>query len=136
MSLSAFYDAFNSGPEIISMTMTPVLIVYSSLFARWAWIVQPRNLLLCGCHLANITAQLNQLRRAIEYKFDSGQEAEANQLLQQAALGGAFLAGTVVVAPTIRNWLTKSDMGVVSRVAAAPAGPFTGEYYMTLSDSS
>lgn len=126
MSLSAFYDAFNSGPEVISLAMTPVLIVYSSLFARWAWIVQPRNLLLCGCHLANITAQLNQLRRAIEYKMNSGQEEEAKKIMQQAALGASALAGSVLVAPTVRNMLTKSDYGVVTKIAAAPAGPFTG----------
>ena len=49
MSGSAIYDAMQQGPEVISLTMTPVLIVYSTLFASWAWIVQPRNMLLCAC---------------------------------------------------------------------------------------
>jgi hypothetical protein len=129
MSLSAFYDAYANGPEVISLTMTPVLIVYSSLFARWAWVVQPRNLLLCGCHLANITAQVNQLRRAIEYKMNNGQEDEATKIMQQAALGGALLAGSVAAGPTVQSLLTKSDYGVISRVAAGPAGPFTGTSY-------
>mgnify|MGYP003884741869 CR=1 FL=1 len=37
-----------AGPDVISLTMTPVMIIYSSLFARWAWVVKPRNLLLMG----------------------------------------------------------------------------------------
>ena len=48
MSGVAIYDATQQGPEVISLTMTPVLIVYSTLYARWAWVVQPQNLLLCG----------------------------------------------------------------------------------------
>ncbi|GKY92080.1 pyruvate transporter mpc1 [Mayamaea pseudoterrestris] len=133
MSASAIWDAYSSGPEVISLTMTPVLIVYSSLFARWAWIVQPRNLLLCGCHLANIGAQLNQFRRAVEYKMSNGEEDEASRILQQAAIGGVLIAGTIVGAPTVRNMLTKSDYGVVSKVAAAPAGPFTVHFWAPMS---
>ena len=48
MTGAAIYDANHSGPELISMNMTGVLIVYSSLFARWAYIVKPQNLLLCS----------------------------------------------------------------------------------------
>jgi hypothetical protein len=126
MSGAAIYDAMNSGPEVISLTMTPVLIVYSTMFARWAWIVQPRNLLLCGCHITNVMAQLNQVKRALEYKLNNGQEKEAKRIMQQAAMGGAFLVGSVGAGPTIQRMLTSRDLGVVSRFAAAPAGPFTG----------
>ena len=42
---SAMYDAYFKGPEIISMNMTCVQIGYSTLFARWAWVVKPQNLL-------------------------------------------------------------------------------------------
>jgi len=45
---SAVYDAMYKGPEIISLNMTPVQILYSGLFARWAWVVKPQNLLLCA----------------------------------------------------------------------------------------
>jgi len=41
--------------------MTFVMLIYSFLFAWWAWIVAPQNLLLCACHLANIGAQANQV---------------------------------------------------------------------------
>lgn len=37
---------YQPGPEVISLNMTPVMLIYSSLFARWAYVVQPRNLLL------------------------------------------------------------------------------------------
>jgi hypothetical protein len=73
MSGSAIYDAFQQGPEVISLTMTPVLIVYSTLFARWAWVVQPRNLLLCACHVTNVGAQMNQFRRALEFNKEEGE---------------------------------------------------------------
>ena len=80
MSISAIYDAAQQGPEVISLTMTPVLIVYSTLFARWAWVVKPRNLLLMGCHVTNVAAQLNQLRRALEHKIATGEQKQVNEL--------------------------------------------------------
>lgn len=39
------------------------MCVYSALFARFAWMIQPRNYLLLACHISNETVQLNQLRR-------------------------------------------------------------------------
>lgn len=39
------------------------MCVYSVLFMRFAWMIQPRNYLLLACHAANETVQLNQLRR-------------------------------------------------------------------------
>ena len=58
---SAMYDAYFKGPEIISLNMTCVQIGYSALFARWAWVVQPRNLLLCGCELRTAAAALQNV---------------------------------------------------------------------------
>jgi hypothetical protein len=39
--------------EQISRNMTGVLTFYSMLFMRFAWKVQPRNMLLFSCHLSN-----------------------------------------------------------------------------------
>ena len=39
------------------------MCVYSALFMRFAYKVQPRNWLLFGCHFCNEIVQLNQLRR-------------------------------------------------------------------------
>ncbi|WRX30199.1 Mitochondrial pyruvate carrier - like 6 [Theobroma cacao] len=39
------------------------MCVYSLLYMRFAWVVQPRNLLLLACHASNETVQLYQLSR-------------------------------------------------------------------------
>jgi len=133
MSASAIYDASQQGPEVISLTMTPVLIVYSSLFARWAFVVKPQNLLLCSCHVANVAAQANQLRRALEYKSENGEEEKVNDMLQKAAVGGVALAGGVVAGPTMRSYLSNANLGIVSSISAAEAGPFTVHFWAPMS---
>lgn len=125
MSGAAIYDAAQQGPEVISLTMTPVLIVYSSLFARWAWVVKPQNLLLCGCHVTNVLAQSNQMRRALEHKLANGQEDQVYDMGQKAAIGGAVIAGSVLAGPTLRSTITNMKLGIISDIAAADAGPFT-----------
>ena len=55
-------------PDIISPRMTAALCVYSGLFMRFAWMVQPRNHLLFACHAANETCQLVQLGRYFTHK--------------------------------------------------------------------
>lgn len=50
----------NKPPEKISRNMTfsnlqLALTLYSCMFARFAWMVRPRNYLLLACHLSNIT---------------------------------------------------------------------------------
>ncbi|PIA46334.1 hypothetical protein AQUCO_01500095v1 [Aquilegia coerulea] len=50
-------------PEFISANMTGVLCVYSALFMRFAWMVQPRNYLLLASHATNETVQLYQFSR-------------------------------------------------------------------------
>jgi hypothetical protein len=129
MSGAAIYDASLQGPEVISLTMTPVLLVYSTLFARWAWIVKPRNLLLMWCHIANVVAQSNQLRRALEYKKASGQEKQVNEMLEQVAKFGAVTAMAVTVGPKARSILSNASLGPISTIAAAPAGPFTVHFW-------
>jgi Mitochondrial pyruvate carriers len=127
------YDAFQQGPEIISLTMTPVLMVYSFLFVRWSLVIAPKNYFLAACHATNIVAQGNQLRRALEYKMASGQEQQVHDMMQQAGLAGACLAGSVVAGPTIRSALSSANLGVVSTVAAADAGPFTVHFWAPMS---
>ncbi|KAM7254225.1 hypothetical protein ACFE04_029041 [Oxalis oulophora] len=50
-------------PEMISGNMTSAMCVYSALFMRFAWMVQPRNYLLLACHASNETVQLYHLSR-------------------------------------------------------------------------
>lgn len=39
------------------------MCVYSGLFMRFAWMIEPRNYILLACHASNEVVQLNQLRR-------------------------------------------------------------------------
>lgn len=50
----------------ISGNMTSAMCVYSALFMRFAWAIQPRNYLLFACHFCNEGVQLNLLRRWYE----------------------------------------------------------------------
>lgn len=61
-------------PETISGKMTGVLCVYSLLFMRFAWMVQPRNYLLLACHASNEAAQLYQLSRKVNYEMSKGKK--------------------------------------------------------------
>uniref|UniRef100_A0A0D9X7S3 Mitochondrial pyruvate carrier n=1 Tax=Leersia perrieri TaxID=77586 RepID=A0A0D9X7S3_9ORYZ len=70
----------NKPPEMISGNMTAAMCVYSGLFMRFAWMVQPRNFLLLACHASNETVQLYQLSRVaraqgyLENKQPEGQQ--------------------------------------------------------------
>jgi len=43
---------------------------------RFAWKVQPRNLLLLGCHITNESVQLIQASRFIKYEYMGGRLEE------------------------------------------------------------
>ena len=133
MSGAAIYDATQQGPEVISLNMTGVLIVYSSLFCRWAMIVKPQNLLLASCHGANVLAQTNQMWRALVHKMESGQEKEVHQMQQDAIKVGSVGLGAILAGPYMRKALTSANLGIVSAIAAADAGPFTVHFWAPMS---
>lgn len=66
--LAALAD-IKKDPKYISGKMTFALCLYSAIFMRFAWKVQPRNLLLFACHFTNEAAQLTQLGRFINYSY-------------------------------------------------------------------
>uniref|UniRef100_A0A914VDB9 Mitochondrial pyruvate carrier n=1 Tax=Plectus sambesii TaxID=2011161 RepID=A0A914VDB9_9BILA len=68
LPLAALAD-LKKDPEIISGNMTPVLAIYSMVFMRFAWKVQPRNMLLFACHFTNSAAQLTQLGRWLNHHY-------------------------------------------------------------------
>ena len=125
MSGAAIYHAFQSSPEVISLNMTGVLIIYSSLFARWAFVVKPQNLLLASCHVTNVAAQCNQMRRGLEFKRENGGEEEVNDIVMKAG----------ATRPCKRHCtaIVNANLGVVSTVAAADAGPFTVHFWAPMS---
>ncbi|XP_026732021.1 mitochondrial pyruvate carrier 1-like [Trichoplusia ni] len=55
--------------SFISGKMTLALTFYSIMFMRFAWKVQPRNMLLFACHFTNEIAQLTQGARFINYHY-------------------------------------------------------------------
>jgi len=133
MTGAAIWDASTAGPEIISMNMTGVMLVYSSLFARWAWIVKPQNLLLCACHISNVVAQCNQMRRAIEHKIDAGEKELVMDVGKKAAVSVVGLGALIVASPAIQGAVVKANLGPISTVAAADAGPFTVHFWAPMS---
>ena len=59
----------NKPPEMISSRMTATLMFYSCLFMRFAWKVQPRNILLFSCHLCNFSAQSYLLQKRLRFEY-------------------------------------------------------------------
>ncbi|CAG9766881.1 unnamed protein product [Ceutorhynchus assimilis] len=66
--LAAIAD-FKKDPKFISGKMTVALCLYSAMFMRFAWKVQPRNMLLFACHFTNEGAQLVQLTRFVQFNY-------------------------------------------------------------------
>merc|ERR1712166_606513 len=128
MTGAAIYDASFAGPEIISLNMTGVMLVYSSLFARWAFIVKPRNLLLSACHVSNVIAQCNQMRRALEHKLELGQEEEVKDIAKKAAMTAAAGGVAILGGPMLQTALVNANIAGVSTIAGAAAGPFTTHF--------
>ena len=120
LGLSAVNDALNNGPEIISLQMTLTMLAYSLLFSRWAgWDVSPANFMLAGSHMFNIAAQLNQLRRVVEYKLDNGGKAEISALATKSVGTVVMIAAYCVMAPKLKA------MSPAGSFLASAGGPFT-----------
>ncbi|ORZ40116.1 brain protein 44-like protein [Catenaria anguillulae PL171] len=79
LPLAAIAD-MKKDPETISGNMTAALSIYSILFMRFAWMVQPRNYLLLAVHVTNETAQLIQGYRFVDYYYWGGKEKKEAQL--------------------------------------------------------
>ncbi|KAG0360040.1 hypothetical protein BG005_011647 [Podila minutissima] len=75
LPLAAIAD-FKKDPELISGKMTAALSVYSLLFMRFAWMVQPRNYLLFACHFTNEGAQLTQAYRFLQHHHFGGDKTK------------------------------------------------------------
>jgi hypothetical protein len=81
------------------------------------------------CHVANVAAQSNQLRRALEFKMENGQDEEVKEMMGQVAKFGGVTAVAVAAGPRVRSALTNANLGPISAIAAAPAGPFTVHFW-------
>ncbi|XP_066213873.1 mitochondrial pyruvate carrier 1-like protein [Saccopteryx leptura] len=76
LPLAALKD-MEASPDIISGRMTMALIFYSMAFMRFAYRVQPRNLLLMACHGTNVVVQSVQAKRYLTYHYGGGAEKTA-----------------------------------------------------------
>jgi len=83
--------------EIISGTMTSAMTVYSTIFMRFAWRVQPRNYLLLACHATNTTAQSIQGVRFLNYWYNGGREAKLARTGEAALVDDAGNSAKVKV---------------------------------------
>eukprot|EP00949_MAST-11_sp_MAST-11-sp1_P005178 g5178.t1 len=133
MTGAAIWDANMKGPEVISMNMTSVMLVYSSLFARWAWVVQPRNVALCACHVSNVIAQSNQMRRAIEHKLEQGKGEEVKDIAIKAAGFCTGVTALIAAGPRMKSAIVGAKLGPASTLAGAAAGPFTVHFWAPMS---
>eukprot|EP00927_Polykrikos_kofoidii_P035495 TRINITY_DN3004_c0_g1_i2.p1 TRINITY_DN3004_c0_g1~~TRINITY_DN3004_c0_g1_i2.p1 ORF type:complete len:266 (+),score=36.97 TRINITY_DN3004_c0_g1_i2:86-799(+) len=129
LSLSAIYDANTLGPEVINERMSATQVVYSGLFCRFAWMVQPRNYILLGCHAANVSAQSNQLRRWVDHKKAIEPEtapAQMQSLATMCAGAAAGVGGILMVRKPLQAAIVNAKFmpGMVTGLAAHPAGPF------------
>ncbi|XP_063391870.1 mitochondrial pyruvate carrier 1 [Cydia fagiglandana] len=82
--LAAIADT-QKDPSFISGKMTFALSLYSLMFMRFAWRVQPRNLLLFACHFTNECAQLTQGARFINYQYLGGKAASENKAVSETS---------------------------------------------------
>lgn len=103
--------------------MTGTMIVYSSLFMRFAWCVQPRNLILLACHSFNVIAQGNQLRRGLEYKLekDPGAIDEIKMLGMQATTAASVVIGSLLARKPVMNACLNGP-SFTKKLAEMPAG--------------
>lgn len=72
-------------PQFISGKMTLALCLYSLMFMRFAWKVQPQNMLLFACHFTNECAQITQGVRFINYNYLGGNKESKSIPLSAAS---------------------------------------------------
>lgn len=128
MTGAAIYDGYNNPPDVISESMTGVLIVYSSLFARWAWVIQPKNIMLCGCHISNVAAQIGQITRRINHATDEDALKIKKNTIACGIAGGA----TMLTYPFLSSAMISCG-GAIESLAISPVGPLTVHFWAPLS---
>jgi len=106
LPLAAIAD-LKKDEEIISGPMTSAMVLYSSIFMRFAWRVQPWNPLLLACHATNATAQTIQGARFINYWYYGGKEAKLAKIGEGAIVNNAGNSTKVEVEDTSANIVKK-----------------------------
>ncbi|ORX36753.1 UPF0041-domain-containing protein [Kockovaella imperatae] len=89
LPIAALSDLVYRDEETISGVMSPTLAMYSMIFMRFAWRVQPRNYLLFACHTTNAIAQTIQEGRFINYHYFGGKERKLEKGVEGVAIKAA-----------------------------------------------
>lgn len=79
MTLGSSHQFQNRHNFYLKKCFFTALCLYSAVFMRFAWKVQPRNLLLLACHITNFTAQGIQGSRFINYQL-TGDKVKSNAI--------------------------------------------------------
>ncbi|XP_043751250.1 mitochondrial pyruvate carrier 1-like protein [Cervus elaphus] len=111
LPLAAFRD-MRASPDIISGRMTTALIFYSMAFMRFAYRVQPRNLLLMACHGTNIVAQSMQAGRYLIHHYGGGTAAATTAAVSAASATSAD--STAATTPAAQDPVADSDCREIS----------------------
>mmetsp|Transcript_7106 Transcript_7106/g.21445 ORF Transcript_7106/g.21445 Transcript_7106/m.21445 type:complete len:123 (-) Transcript_7106:2627-2995(-) len=64
--------------ESVSGPMTGTLCVYSALFMRFAWRVEPRNYILFACHATNECVQMYNFQRWARWSMNNPTNSSNN----------------------------------------------------------
>jgi len=83
--------------------------------------------------VTNIAAQGNQFRRAVQYKKENGKDEEVNDILVKAGATAAAGTACLLAGPMVQSAVIGANLGVISTVAAAEAGPFTVHFWAPMS---
>ena len=120
LPLAAFRD-MRASPDIISGRMTTALIFYSMAFMRFAYRVQPRNLLLMACHGTNIVAQSVQAGRYLNYHYGGGTTAATTAAVSAASAAATGSVDSSATATGSVDSSATSTGSVDSTAATTPA---------------
>ena len=126
---TTIYDMTKSGPEKISGPLTVALSMYSMMFMRFAWKVQPRNYLLFACHMCNTSVQALQLYRKYKFELDPANAHKSTPSpVTYEHIGMVLMAmmAGVTFGPGLNRMISSSGLSdKVKRTLNHPAGPFT-----------
>jgi len=131
---ASFYDWSQMQSSQISGTSSLVLVVYSSLMARWAYVIAPiPNLILSACHMTNAGLQMVQLVRVIQYKIKHRLSRKLAILERNIASTIAIVAASLALGPGLRTRWMNSSIQKLKQVATAEGGLFTIHFWAPIS---
>jgi hypothetical protein len=131
---ASFYDWSQTQSSQVSGTSSLVLVVYSSLMARWAYVIQPLpNIILSACHMTNAGLQLIQLVRVIRYKLKHQLSRKLAILERNIASTVAMLAASLALGPRLQTRWRNSSYTTLKQVATSEGGPFTIHFWAPVS---